>query len=71
MPRYYFQLEGTRPFSDNEGTELADDAAAWLEAKRLTRDIEGDFKPGETWRLKVFKDHRPLYLLMICSSGFE
>lgn len=71
MPRYYFQLDGTHPFLDGEGTELPNDAAAWTEAKRLTRDIESNFQPGETWRLEVQKNERPLYLLKICSDKFE
>lgn len=68
MPRYYFHLDGSHPFSDDEGTELLNDEAAWTEAKRLARDIESNLEPGEKWRLEVRKDHQPLYRLMICSE---
>jgi Domain of unknown function (DUF6894) len=71
MPRYYFHLDGTRPYCDEDGTELPDDQAAWREAKRFARDIEGHLQPGEDWRLHVLKDSRLLYLLVVSSSRFE
>jgi hypothetical protein len=63
MARYFFHVQGTRPYEDEEGFELADDAAAWHEAKRFARDIESNLQPGETWRLEVRRDRRPVYFL--------
>lgn len=70
MPRYYFQLDSIHPYHDGSGIELPDDAAAWLEAKRFTRDIETCLQPGEEWRLEVRKEDRLLHLLLVSSSKF-
>ena len=40
MSRYFFQITNGKPYEDDTGEELRDDCAAWLSAKRLTRDIE-------------------------------
>jgi hypothetical protein len=53
MPRYFFHISCSDPFEDEEGMDLPDDATAWLEAKKLVRDIEGSLAPGEEWRLQV------------------
>jgi hypothetical protein len=71
MPRYYFQLISAQPYSDTEGMELPDDAAAWTEAKRFARDIESNLEPGQTWRLEVGRGSRPLFLLTIASRRFN
>ena len=71
MPRYFFQLEGTHPYLDEDGMELPDDAAAWAEAKRFARDIESHLQLGEVWRLEVRNGGRPVFLLIVSSSRFE
>jgi hypothetical protein len=71
MPRYYFELISAQPYCDAEGLELADDAAAWTEAKRFARDIESNLEPGQTWRLEVGRGSRPLFLLTIASRRFD
>jgi len=71
MPRYFFNLQGTRPFHDDGGLDLRDDAAAWAEAKRFARDIEGGLQPGDTWSLEVRRDDRPIYSLSIRARAFD
>jgi hypothetical protein len=65
MPRYYFELISAQPYCDAEGMELPDDAAAWTEAKKFARDIESNLEPGQTWRLEIARDSRPLFLLTV------
>jgi len=71
MPRYFFHLQGTRPYQDDGGVDLRDDAAAWAEAKRFARDIEGSLQPGDTWSLEVRRNDRPIYSLSICARAFD
>lgn len=71
MPKYFFHLQGTRPYQDDGGTDLPSDAAAWAEAKRYARDIEATLEPGETWHLEVHRDGRPIYSLKICARIIE
>ncbi|MBV8925956.1 MAG: hypothetical protein JOZ74_11370 [Bradyrhizobium sp.] len=47
MQKYFFHVDGTNPYHDDHGMELSDDVAAWIEAKRFTRDIELNLQPGE------------------------
>lgn len=65
MARYFFHIDGQRPHRDELGEDLADDAAAWRAAVRLTRDIEHDFHPGHVWRLEVHHGREPVYLVEI------
>lgn len=67
MARYFFHLKGSRPYQDDRGADLPNDAAAWAEAKKYARDIEHNFEPGETWHLEVHREGRPLYSLKICA----
>jgi hypothetical protein len=67
MPRYFFNLDGAKPFLDKEGVELPDDEAAWREAKLFARDIESNLRPGEMWYLEVHERDRPIYQLRVCS----
>jgi len=53
MPRFRFEISGTKPFIDPDGMELSSAEVAWEEAVRLVRDIEGSLKPGENWTLDV------------------
>jgi hypothetical protein len=70
MPRYFFNIHGTRAGLDEEGEELADDEAAWKEATiiagELFRDIDGKFRPGQEWSLEVTDGQRhALYFIVI------
>ncbi len=69
MPTYFFHLQGTRPYQDDGGVDLPDEAAAWKEAKRYARDIEGSLEPGDTWYLEVHRDGRSIYSLRICARA--
>ena len=73
MPRYYFNVHGTRRTSDDEGEELADDKAAWTEATliagELFKDINGKFQPGQEWSLEVADaGRRSLYFISISAK---
>jgi hypothetical protein len=56
MPRYFFNVQGTRQTIDELGEELPDDKAAWVEATiiagELFRDIDGKSQPGQEWTLR-------------------
>jgi hypothetical protein len=58
MPRYYFHISyGDGSKLRNEGIELPDADAAWVEATsacgELIRDLDGGMKPGDAWRMVV------------------
>jgi hypothetical protein len=67
MPRYFYHIHGGRPYHDDGGVDLPDDAAAWREAKRFARDIEANLEPGGSWHLEVHREDRPIYALTIGS----
>jgi hypothetical protein len=76
MPRYFFNIHGTRQRLDEEGEELADDETAWKEATiiagELFRDIDGKFRPGEEWALEVTDANRqPLYMIRIRAQKMQ
>jgi hypothetical protein len=73
MPRYYFDVDGVAPSSDDEGEELPDNQAAWREATQfaaeLFRDAGRDSRPGDVWRLVVSDANRnQLYVIHIYSE---
>ena len=63
MPRYYFHTSRGDGISKqaNEGIELPDHDAAWLEATsacgEIIRDMNGSLTPGESWSM-IVKDDR-------------
>jgi hypothetical protein len=70
MPRYFFDVSGSHPSDDPVGEELASDEAAWHEATlvagEIFRDLDGKFRPGEQWCLKVTGEHhQPVYAIRI------
>ncbi len=69
MPQYFFHIDGERPHRDIIGEDLPDDAAAWAEALRLSRDIEGTLQPGERWQLEVHEGGHVLYRVVITTEG--
>lgn len=70
MPRYFFNIYHEAPNVDREGEELADKHAAWKEATQMAghilQDLDGNFQPGQTWKLEVPDEFRnPLYVLQV------
>jgi len=69
MPRYFFHVQGARPFHDDGGLDLPGDPVAWAEAKRFVRGIEVSLEPGETWQLEVHRDGQAIYSLKLCTRA--
>jgi hypothetical protein len=58
MPRYFFTvLNGPQSELKNEGLDLPDNAAAWVEATtacgELLRNLDGRLRPGDHWSMQV------------------
>jgi hypothetical protein len=57
MPMFFFQVLSTDQHIDPEGSDLPDLEAAWRTATKsageLLRELDGNLKPGEEWRLNV------------------
>jgi hypothetical protein len=58
MPRFFFVIfDGRNIEVQNDGLELPDREAAWVEATtacgELLRDLDGKLKPGDQWCMKV------------------
>ena len=65
MPTYYFNIIGTRPFTDEQGSMFASSDAVWAEALRIVKDVEGSLRPGESWGLEILQDGRMIYRIRI------
>ncbi len=69
MPRFYFIVtDGSNSQLKNEGLELPDKSAAWVEATsacgELLRELDGRLAPGEHWSMQVKdEDGADVYLL--------
>ena len=68
MTRYYFRITNGRPHEDDTGEELRNEYEAWLETKRLARDIEDSLEPDGHWNVEVRDDAGPLYRITIASK---
>jgi hypothetical protein len=58
MPRFFFVVvDGRNMEVQNDGLELPDRDAAWVEATtacgELLRDLDGKLAPGDQWCMKV------------------
>ena len=58
MARFYFEVSGGETLKHkNDGIDLPDAGAAWIEATtacgEIIRDLDGQLKPGETWKMIV------------------
>jgi hypothetical protein len=60
-------ISSTSPFEptiDVEGTLLESDEAAWREATihaaELFKDIDGNFRPGQSWSVEVANEEKRL-----------
>jgi hypothetical protein len=77
MPRYFFHVhcDGTEPSVDAEGTEMADEGAAWDEAistcGQMIQDVDGAMRAGAVWRMEVTDDagNRVFRLFFRAESG--
>jgi hypothetical protein len=49
MPHYFFHIDGARHYVDTEGVELADLAAARMEALRIIRELTVDNTMDDLW----------------------
>ena len=62
MPRYYFDIVDGSEFIDTEGTELADLAAARIEAVRLSAEVLKEmperFWHSALWKMTVLDEDR-------------
>ena len=61
MPRYFFLVtRGDESELNDEGIDLPDGDAAWIEATiacgELLRDLDGSLKPGDHWSMRVKDD---------------
>ncbi|MBV8926145.1 MAG: tRNA 5-methylaminomethyl-2-thiouridine synthase [Bradyrhizobium sp.] len=65
MSRYFFRITNGKPHDDEVGEELRDERAAWLAAKRLTRDIEDTLEPNAHWKVEVRDADGPIYSISI------
>ena len=70
MPRYYFNVvRNDRTSKDTVGTEHATQHGAWEEATeacgQMMRDLDGDLKPGEEWRMEVTNRKREVVLSIL------
>jgi len=68
MPRFYFEVSRGETLKDkNDGIDLPDTHAAWIEATaacgEIIRDLDGQLKPGETWKMVVRDAEGDLYSL--------
>ncbi|MET3905915.1 hypothetical protein ABID59_000236 [Bradyrhizobium sp. S3.3.6] len=75
MPRFFFVVaDGRNMEIQNDGLELPDRDAAWVEATtacgELLRDLDGKLLPGDQWSMKV-KDAAgaDIYLLEFKTSA--
>ncbi|MDB5653931.1 MAG: hypothetical protein JWQ94_1544 [Tardiphaga sp.] len=73
VPLYYYSItKGNRATVFCEGVDLADDTAAWHEARvccgKLLRNSEGSVAPGEEWRLEVTDAARTLVFTLCLFS---
>ena len=73
MARYFFNIHHDRERHDTEGVELPDADAAWREATlaagELIKEIDGDLRPGQEWRLEVTDEQQKrLYLIRVIAE---
>jgi hypothetical protein len=70
VPRYFFNVLGEARHIDSDGEELPDRHAAWNEATvmagQILQDMDGNFRPGQTWQLEVTDEFaNPLFHIQI------
>jgi hypothetical protein len=77
MAQYFFTvLDGHKSSLKNEGLDLPDSGAAWVEATtacgELLRNLNGKLRPGDHWSMQV-KDEAgsDLYILEFKTRSLE
>jgi hypothetical protein len=70
MPTFRFNIIGPRPFAD-DGVDYPSAEAAWMEALRLVRDIEGCLQPGEIWTLEVLEEEAPTFRIEVITEDLR
>ncbi|MBV8701315.1 DUF6894 family protein [Bradyrhizobium sp.] len=68
MPRYYFDIDGDKPYRDNMGEDLASDEIAWRQAMRIVREIEDVLTPGGEWCLHVRAEETLLFRIKVLAE---
>jgi hypothetical protein len=73
MPRYFFDVHHQIERQDTDGIELPDNESAWREATlaagECLKELDGGFRPGQEWQLKVTDEQRkPIYLIRITAE---
>ena len=73
MARYYFNvLRNNQTFEDDEGTDHLTTHSAWEEATQacgeMMRDLDGDLKPGEEWRMEVLNEKKEVVFVLKFSA---
>jgi hypothetical protein len=76
MPKYFFDVNGGGIPDSDDGQMLSDDAAAWHEATlvagEIFKEVDGEFKPGQEWKLQVQDEQRrPLFSINVTSNKFK
>jgi hypothetical protein len=77
MPRYFFSItHGNQHRDHEEGLELADDHAAWVEATsacgEMLKDIDGKLLPNKEWRMDVDdENHEPVFSLRLIPEAYK
>ena len=73
VPRYHFHIEDGLRLSDEDGTELADGAAARKAAAELVgmvlRDDPGSFWEADAWRLVVTNERREILFCLTIAAA--
>jgi hypothetical protein len=77
MPLYFFNIaQGELPRPPDEGMELPDDEAAWVEATttcgEMIKELDGKLKAGPEWRMEVTKESGAvLYRLRFFAEAYD
>lgn len=74
MPLYYFRIQsGQFSGADGQGTEFADDDAAWEELTRVCSDLIGDIsrklKQNADWEMEMLDEaKKPLFRIRLVAE---
>jgi hypothetical protein len=76
MRNYFFDVNGNGVPNSDEGQMLKNDEAAWHEATlvagEIFKDVDGNFRPGQEWKLEVQDaQRRALFSINITSKRIK
>jgi hypothetical protein len=64
MPHYYFAVyNGGRPYPDERGELLSDDAAATVHAVQVVRELKQGTTAYDGWNMRVTQGDRQVVLI--------